>query len=64
MDIEKARTDHKTRAEAVTKRLNEVLEMERRIQMEKQELINESLRLNGEQRLLQRLDGDKEDKPA
>ena len=64
MDIEKLRTDHKERAEAVTKRLNEVLEMERRIQMEKQELINESLRLNGEQRLLQRLDGDKEDKPV
>ena len=64
MDIEKARTDHKERAEAVTKRLNEVLEMERRIQMEKQELINESLRLNGESRLLQRLDGDKEDKPV
>ena len=60
MDIAELRADHKQRAEAVAKRLNEVLEMERRLAAEKQQLINESLQLNGEARLLARLSDDGE----
>lgn len=62
MDIAELKADHKTRAEAVAKRLNEVLDLERRIQAEKQDLINESLRLNGEARMLKNL-ADNGDKP-
>ena len=62
MDIETLKADHTTRAEAVAKRLNEVLELERRVAAEKQQLINESLQLNGEARILNRL-SDNGDKP-
>ena len=59
MDIQKEKASLKERQEAVIRDLNEVIAQEQAIAQRKQQLIEEALRLNGEARLLTRLDGDK-----
>ena len=59
MDIQKEKAELKERQEAVVKGLNEVMAQEQAVAQRKQQLIEEALRLNGEARLLNRLDGDK-----
>lgn len=59
MDIAKEKADLKERQEALVKELNEVIAQEQALAQRKQQLIEEALRLNGEARLLNRLDGDK-----
>jgi len=59
MDIQKEKAELKERQEAVVKDLNEVMAQEQALAQRKQQLIEEALRLNGEARLLNRLDGDK-----
>jgi peptidoglycan hydrolase CwlO-like protein len=59
MDIQKEKASLKERQEAVVKGLNEVIAQEQALAQQKQQLIEEALRLNGEARLLNRLDGDK-----
>ena len=62
MDIAKEKQDLKERQEAVINGLNEVIAQEQALAQQKQSLIEEALRLNGEGRLLSRLDGDKPEK--
>jgi len=59
MDIQKEKLDLKKRQETLVKELNEVTSQEQALAQRKQQLIEEALRLNGEARLLTRLDGDK-----
>jgi hypothetical protein len=59
MDIQKERATLKERQEAVVKELNEVIVQEQALANRKQQLIEEALQLNGEARLLNRLNGDK-----
>ena len=61
MDIQKEQADLKTRQEAVVKGLNEVIAQEQALAAQKQQLVEEALRLNGEARLLNKLskNGDK-----
>ena len=59
MDIQKEKASLKERQDAVIRDLNEVISQEQAIAQRKQQLIEEALRLNGETRLLTRLDGDK-----
>jgi len=58
MEIKEAQADLKTRQEALVKELNETIAQEQQIAARKQELTQEALRLNGEARMLNRLDGD------
>jgi uncharacterized coiled-coil protein SlyX len=58
MDIQKEKADLKIRQETVVKELNEVITQERTLAQRKQALIEEALKLNGEARMLNRLDGD------
>jgi len=57
MDIKTAKADLKKRQEAVVKGINEVIAQEQQLAVQKQGLIEEALRLNGEARMLNRLDG-------
>jgi len=62
MEIKEAKevkADLKTRQEAVVKGINEVIAQEQQLAAQKQGLIEEALRLNGEARMLNRLNGDK-----
>jgi len=62
MEIKEAKADLKKRQEAVVKGINEVIAQEQALAVQKQGLIEEALRLNGEARLLNRLNGDKPQK--
>lgn len=55
MEIKEAQADLKTRQEAVVKGINEVIAQEQALAAQKQGLIEEALRLNGEARLLNKL---------
>ena len=59
MDIKEARADLKKRQEAVVKDLNEVMAQQQALAQRRQQLTEAALRLNGEARSLNRLDGDK-----
>ena len=59
MDITQAKADLRRRQEPVVKRLNEVIALEQALAKEKAELVEEALRLNGENRCLARLAGGK-----
>ena len=63
MDIKQAKADLKKRQEAVVKELNQVIAQQQALANRRQQLTEEALRLNGETRLLKRLDGDKSQKP-
>jgi len=59
MDIEKFREDLDTRQQTVVKEFNDLLEQERALAQRKRSLIEEIHKLNGETRMLNKLNGDK-----
>jgi len=59
MEIKEAQADHKTRQEAVVEELNQVIAQQQQLAARRQQLTEEALRLNGESRLLNKLNGDK-----
>ena len=59
MDIEKFREDLDTRQQTVVKEFNDLLEQERVLAQRKRSLIEEIHKLNGETRMLNKLNGDK-----
>ena len=59
MDIKKEKADLKERQEVVVKEINEIIAQRQQLEARLKELIKETDRLNGEARLLNRLDGDK-----
>jgi len=61
-DIKEAQADLKKRQKALVKDLNEVMAQQQQLAKRREELTQEALRLNGEARLLKRLDGDKPSK--
>ena len=65
MDIKTAKADHKTRQEAVVKEMNENIAQRQLLEARFKILVKEADMLNGEARMLKRLDGntDKSQKP-
>jgi hypothetical protein len=63
MELKELQADHKARAEAVAKELNEVIVQQQALAQRRQVLTEEALRLNGEARMLQRLSKDGEQQP-
>ena len=59
MDIEVLRADLKTRQEAVAKEYNDLVTQEQALAQRKRSLIEEIHKLNGETRMLNKLNGDK-----
>jgi len=59
MDIAKEKLDLKQRQEAVVEKMNKNIAQRQQLEAEMQELIKEADMLNGESRLLNRLNGDK-----
>jgi len=63
MDIKEAQADFKKRQEALVEELNQVMAQQQQLAKRREELTQEALRLNGEARLLNRLNGDKKPTP-
>ena len=65
MDIKTARTDLKKGQEAVVEEINQIAAQQQQLGIRMRELIKEADMLNGEDRMLKRLDGntDKSQKP-
>ena len=59
MDIEELKEDLKTRQEAVAKEYNDLVTQEQALAQRKRSLIEEIHKLNGETRMLNKLNGDK-----
>ena len=64
MDIAKEKQELKTKQDILVKQLSEVITQEQGLAVRKQQLVEEALRLNGEARLLNRLDGDRKQEPC
>jgi len=58
MDIKAAKADLEERQEALVKEINEVIAQQQTLASRRQQLTEEALRLNGETRMLNRLNGD------
>jgi len=63
MDIKQAKADLKKRKEAVVKEMNENIAQHQALEARMQELVKEANMLNGEDRMLKRLDGEKPQQP-
>ena len=63
MEIKQAKADLKKRKEAVVKEMNENIAQHQALEARMKELIKEADMLNGEDRMLKRLDGDKSQEP-
>lgn len=63
MDIKTAKADFKKRQKAVVKEINQITAQQQQLAARMRELIEEAHRLNGEARMLKRLDGEKSQKP-
>jgi uncharacterized coiled-coil protein SlyX len=59
MDIAQIKADLKVRQETLVKELNQVITEQQALAQRRAELTEEALRLNGEARMLNRLNGDK-----
>jgi len=62
MDIKEAQKDLKKRQEALVEELNQVMSQRQQLEARFKALIKEADMLNGEGRMLKRLDGDKPSK--
>lgn len=63
MDIKQAKADLKKRKEAIVGAINQTAEQQQQLTARMRELIKEADILNGENRMLKRLDGEKSQKP-
>jgi predicted nuclease with TOPRIM domain len=63
MELKELQADHKARAEAVAKEMNENLAQRQALEARWKELVREADRLNGEARILNRLSKDGEQQP-
>ena len=59
MDIKEAKADLKKRQEAAVKEMNETIAQRQQLEARFKELVKEADMLNGEARMLNRLNGDK-----
>jgi regulator of replication initiation timing len=63
MDIKEAKADHKKRQQEVVERINQLAAQQQKLAEEMRGMIEESHRLNGENRMLKRLNGEGDEKP-
>jgi hypothetical protein len=64
MDITELKADLEKRQKEIVEKMNKNISQRQQLEAEMQELVREAERLNGEGRLLNRLNGDKPDKPT
>lgn len=63
MDIKQEKDDLKKRKEKVVEEINQIAEQQQQLGTRMRELIKEADMLNGENRILKRLDGEQAQKP-
>lgn len=62
MNIKALKEDLKKRQTTIVEELNQVIAQEQALAQQKEQLVQEALRLNGEARMLNRLNGDNKGK--